>query len=262
VLTEWNAMMISVLADAGGALGERRFVDEAIALGEFLLASLLRADGRWLRSYQQGRAEHLAVASDYAWLTDCFTRLNEATGEAKWLVHARDCAEELIAKFSAPDGGFFLSGIDASGLPVRPRDSYDGVLPASLSIATSALLRLSALLGDPELASRAEAAVQSSADALTNAPLALAHLIGSAVQLEFGALEIVVGARQEAMVEEIRMRFLPDAVLVSGERTSSELWEGKEDGFTYVCRGGVCLAPVTDLSGLDASLNRALAGIR
>jgi hypothetical protein len=262
VLTEWNAMMISVLAEAGGAFGIEEFTDQAVSLAEFLLASLRREDGRWLRSYQGGRADHLAVATDYAWLTDCFTRLNEATGEARWLDWAKECAEGLTSYFSAPDGGFFLSGSDAIGLPVRPRDSFDGVLPGAVSIATSALVRLGALLADGELTGRAEKALESSATALERAPLALAHLIGSAVQLEFGALELVVGASRPELLADLRTRFLPDAVVAAGERTASELWEGKEDGFAYVCRGGVCLAPVVDLAALDASVANALAGIR
>jgi uncharacterized protein YyaL (SSP411 family) len=262
VLTEWNAMMISVLAEAGGALGDEDLVAEAVTLGEFLLSSLRRPDGRWLRSYQGGRAEHLAVATDYAWLTDCFTRLNEATGAARWLDAASECANGLLTYFSAPDGGFFLSGEDAIGLPVRPRDSFDGVLPGAVSIATSSLVRLGALLADPRLTSRAESALESSATALERAPLALAHLIGSAVQLEFGALELVIGAGQADLLRDLRTRYLPDAVVAAGERTASELWEGKEDGYAYVCRGGVCLAPVADLSALGASINNALAGIR
>jgi len=262
VLTEWNAMMISVLAEAGGALGEDHFIEQAVALGEFLLSSLRRADGRWLRSYQGGRAAHLAVATDYAWLTDCFTRLNEATGEARWLRAASECAAGLIANFSAPDGGFFLSGADAVGLPVRPRDSFDGVLPGAVSIATSSLARLGALLADPALTARAELAVQSSSTAIDRAPLALAHLIGTAVQLEFGALELVIGAGRADLLRDVRSRYLPDAVVAAGERTASELWEGKDDGLAYVCRGGVCLAPVADVSALDACINRALSGIR
>jgi uncharacterized protein YyaL (SSP411 family) len=202
------------------------------------------------------------VATDYAWLTDCFTRLNEVTGESKWLNEAKACAEGLIALFSADDGGFYLSGEDALGLPVRPRDSFDGVLPGAVSIATSALTRLAALLDDANLTSRAEAAVSSSAEALVRAPLALAHLIGSVIQLEFGSLEIVVGADRSELLGLVRARFLPDAVLAFGQRTSSALWKEKEDGFAYVCRGGVCLAPVRDASALDQALDQALAGIR
>ena len=70
VLTEWNAMAISILAEAGGALRVERFTSAAIELGRFLLSSLKRADGRWMRTYKGGRAEHLGVATDYAWLCD------------------------------------------------------------------------------------------------------------------------------------------------------------------------------------------------
>ncbi len=50
-------------------------------IGEFLLAeSRDPGSGRWLRSWQDGRARHLAYAGDYAWLVDFFTRLAELTG--------------------------------------------------------------------------------------------------------------------------------------------------------------------------------------
>lgn len=258
VLTEWNAMAISVLAEAGGALSKQRFVDSAVEIGHFLVSSLKRSDGRWMRAYQGGRAEHLGVATDYAWLCDAFTRLAEATGEASWLEEARSCAYDLIAIFSAPDGGFFLSGTDATGLPVRPRDSFDGVLPGAVSMATSALSRLGALLADDVLVARAERAIESSAPAVVRAPLALANLIGSIVQREFGAMEIVVAGEMPELVQSVRSRYLPDAVLAVGERTDSALWQDKEDGSVYVCRGGVCLAPVKDLSALDESLRTAL----
>ena len=262
VLTEWNAMAISVLAEAGGALDSTRFLSAAVDLGEFLLANLRREDGRWLRAFQGGQAAHLGVATDYAWLTDCFTRLAEATGEAKWLLEAKRCADDLIGIFSAPDGGFFLSGEDATGLPVRPRDSFDGVVPGAVSMATGALVRLGSLLADDLLIARAELAVESSTEALVRAPLALAHLIGSIIQLDFGAMELVVGKDLPDLLRTIRSRYLPDAVVLVGERTDSALWEGKADGFVYVCRGGVCLGPVADATALDTTLAQALASVR
>ena len=261
VLTEWNAMATSVLAEAGSALGEERFLNAAISLGEFLLDNLRREDGRWLRAFQDGKAAHLGVATDYAWLTDAFTRLGEATGVAKWLDAAKRCADDLIRIFSAPDGGFFLSGDDAEGLPVRPRDSFDGVVPGAVSAATAALVRLGALLGDEVLIARAQACVDSSTEALIKAPLALAHLIGSIVQLQFGSLELVVGANVPELLETVRSRYLPDAVLLVGERTDSPLWEEKDDGFVYVCRGGVCLAPAADLDSLNTTLAQALNSV-
>jgi uncharacterized protein len=81
VLTEWNAMYGSALAEAAMAVGEESWATQAIAVGQFLVDQLLGPDGRWMRSWQEGGgARHLAYASDYAWLIDCFTRLGELTG--------------------------------------------------------------------------------------------------------------------------------------------------------------------------------------
>ena len=71
VLTEWNGLMISTLAEAG-------CLEEAQTAADFLLRELRRGDGRWLRSWKDGRAQHLAYAVDYAALIDAFTRLAEA----------------------------------------------------------------------------------------------------------------------------------------------------------------------------------------
>ena len=67
---------------AAAATGRSDWATAAVGIGEFLLAELRTPDtGRWLRSWQEGRARHLAYAGDYAWLVDLFTRLAELTGE-------------------------------------------------------------------------------------------------------------------------------------------------------------------------------------
>ncbi len=60
VLTEWNAMAVAALAEAGGCLANERWLLAGEALGDFLLSNLRRpADGRWLRSWQSAsRSRH------------------------------------------------------------------------------------------------------------------------------------------------------------------------------------------------------------
>src|SRR5436305_2800960 len=81
VLVEWNAMMISALAEASAALQRDDWLAAATDAAQFLLDSLRTPDGRWLRAWHaEGGARHLAYAVDHAWLVDAFTRLAEATG--------------------------------------------------------------------------------------------------------------------------------------------------------------------------------------
>ena len=58
------------------------------------------------------------------------------------------------------------------------------------------------------------------------------------------------------MVAAVQRRFLPYNVLVWGEPFESPLWEGRRDGFAYVCRNYSCSAPADNV---DALLER-LAG--
>src|SRR4029077_10638610 len=84
VVTEWNAMFVATLAEAGAAFGRTDWLDESRRVAAFPLGHRGGADGRWMRSWQESvGARHLAYAVDYAHLVDAFTRLGEATGEAR-----------------------------------------------------------------------------------------------------------------------------------------------------------------------------------
>ena len=98
---------------------------------EFLLAHLRRADGRWLRSWQaEAGARHLAYATDHGALVDAFTRLAEATGEARWVDEARAAADALLDLFWDDEhGGVFTTGDDAEALIARPKDLIDNATP-------------------------------------------------------------------------------------------------------------------------------------
>ena len=259
VLTEWNAMAVAALAEAASVTGEARYRLAAVEVGEFLLGALRRPDGRWLRSYQSGHAAHLGLLGDYAWMAECLVRLAECTGEARWLREAEQVADAMMALFSAPDGGFYLTGEDAPALVVRPRDTYDGVIPAAGSAAAGALVRLGALSGNDVYLRRAEEAIEGAAAALEAGPIALPHLIGAALTLEQGSLEIVVAGERPDLVGLVQRRYLPEAVLAWGEPTAGPLWEGRNDDRAYVCRGGVCLAPVSRAEDLLEAIGRIRA---
>ena len=74
-------MTVATLAETASATGRADYGRRAEEIGDFLWASMY-ADGRLMRSWQGGRARHLAVAADYAWLAEASFRLSEWTGRA------------------------------------------------------------------------------------------------------------------------------------------------------------------------------------
>jgi uncharacterized protein YyaL (SSP411 family) len=258
VLTEWNAMWCSALAEAAGALGVQPWADAALSTARFLISELRRPDGRWLRSWKDGRAAHLAYAGDYAWLVDCFTRCYELTGDGSWLEEASTAADGLVDLFLDSADGLYLTGRDAPALVVRPRELFDGVVPAAASVAATAFCRLGALTGDERRTDVAGAIVATAGDLPERAPTAVPQLLAAADLLASGTVEVVVpGARPQpatrALVAEARRRFVPSLVLASGD-VAAPLVEGREDGLAYVCRSGTCRLPSADVESLAREL--------
>ena len=94
VLTEWNGLMLATLAEAAAATGEAAWLDAAVA-DRRVPPARAAPSRRPLAALVAGRRTapapgHLACAADHAALVDAFTRLAEATGEARWIAEARD----------------------------------------------------------------------------------------------------------------------------------------------------------------------------
>jgi uncharacterized protein len=270
VLAEWNGLMLAALAEAAAATGQRDWLDAAVGTGEFLLRSLRREDGRWLRSWQarghasrshgrSGRARHLAYAADHAALVDAFVRLSEATGEARWIDAARSAADALLDLFWDEDrGGLFTTGSDAERLVARNKDLMDNATPSANSLAAVALLRLAALTGEQRYRDRAEQILRLIGSLAARHPTAFGHLLVAVDLAVQGIDEVVVAGERPDLVEVVQRRFLPGAVLAWGERYPSPLWEGRDDGRAYVCRNYACQLPAEDPEALAAQLQTSL----
>jgi len=258
VLTEWNGLMVGALADAGLAFGRDDWVALAAETADFLLRELRDADGRWLRSWQDGRARILGYAADVAAVMDGFTRLAEASGDARWIDEAVAAARQLVDVFWDDEaGGVFTPGSDADPLVTRPKDLLDNATPAANSLAAVGFMRLWALTGRRELLDRADAILRLLAPLLQQSPTAFAHALGAVEMRVEGPKEIVVVGDSAAAADLVAAAggsFRPGAVLAWGEPFMSPLWEGRDADRAYVCQGYACQQPATTPAELTAQL--------
>ena len=256
VLTEWNGLFLSALAEAAAATGDERWREAAVGCGEFLLGRLRREDGRWLRAWQSDAgARHLAYAADHAAVVDAFTRLAELTGEARWTEAAVATASALLDLFwDEETGGLFTTGHDAEALVARQQDLLDNATPAANSNAALALARLAALTGEDRFAAAARRIVARLAGPALQHPTAFANLLAAADVLAHPPTEVVVTGDRPDLVAAAQRRWLPGAVLAWGEPTASPLWDGRSDGLAYVCESYACRRPVSEVAELEAEL--------
>jgi uncharacterized protein YyaL (SSP411 family) len=256
VLTEWNALFLSTLAEAAAATGTTAWLDAADACGQFLLRELRRDDGRWLRSWQaEAGARHLAYAADYAALVDAFTRLAEATGQARWIEAAVATADGMLDLFwDSAGGGLFTTGHDAEQLVARQKELLDNATPGANSNAAVALLRLNALTGTTRYVEAAETVLGLLGPVAGGHPTAFANLLGALDLHVTGATEIAIVGDRPELVNAVRRRWRPNAVLAWGEPFDSPLWESRQPGFAYVCRDFACKQPVETVDDLLGQL--------
>jgi uncharacterized protein YyaL (SSP411 family) len=260
VLTEWNAMAVATLAEVACAIGHAEYGRRAEEIGTFLWESMY-VGGRLMRSWQGGRARHLAVATDYAWLAEACLRLSEWTGRAQWRERALTVVRQLRELFWDDEaGGFFTTGADAEALVVRPKEFLDGALPATNSIALTALLRTNALVEDPALDRAAERTIALARPLLERHPGAVADLV-AALPMWNGRYEIVVTGDRPDLLAEVRRRWLPSAVTAWGEPDDGPLFAGRpsEPGRGYVCQARSCRMPAENAATLAAQLEALVA---
>jgi uncharacterized protein YyaL (SSP411 family) len=280
VLLAWNALVAGSLAEAGAAFERDDWLDAARANVGFLLRELRRDDGRLLRSWQadaderpgSGRARHLAYADDHGALLETLATMAEVD-DSRWLVDARDVADDLVRLFHDPDrGDFYTTGSDAEALVVRPRDVQDNATPSGSSLAANGLLRLAALTGAEQHRAVAERVLSLLAGPAAAYPTAFGHLLGAyeraaALPLEVAVVGPSADPRTAALRREVFGRLLPPAVVLTAEPgdapDASPLLVGRTDvgdGVrAYVCEGFACGLPASEPAALRQQLDEAIA---
>ena len=248
-------------------------MDAARTNARFLLGALRRDDGRLLRSWQDGRARHLAYAEDYAALLEALLTLAEVDDVA-WLAEARAVADDLLRLFhDAERGGFFTTGADAESLIVRPKDFQDNATPSENSLAANGLLRLAAFTGEPEYETVGAEIVGLLAGVTADHPTSFAYLLGALERVVTPPLEVAVVGDGDAAAALRREVVGPPAAGGGGRHRVSGCGNGADSAARRArprrrAADGVRLRalrvppPGHDPADLRAQLDAALAGRR
>ena len=265
VVTSWNGLAITALAEAAVALDEPGWAQAARRCAQAVL-ELHVVDGRLRRASLGGVVgDSLAILEDYAMLSTGLLALYQLTAEAVWLTRATGLLDTAAARFADPEhpGRWFDTADDAEQLMLRPGDPLDGATPSGASSITEALLTAAHLVD----AQRAERYLRAAADSLgahsvllDRAPRSAGHWLAVAEAAVRGPLQIAVAcdpSRSPLLVDARRLA-PGGAIVVGGEVDSSALLAGRDRvagaDAAYVCRGRVCDLPVTASADLAAAL--------
>jgi hypothetical protein len=257
IILEWNAMLATALLASGDDAYQARGLD--------LVRSLCRThfhDDTWWRT-EHHRAH--ATANDLAWLIDAAVDAFELTGEDEWRDIAHGTSAYLVEHFwDGPvptdidphvGAGFFTQSDLVSDLSTRPKEIFDGATPSAHAISTRALARLALCDATTSLLVIAQRLVELAGSLLVSHPSAVVDLVNGA-GFALDGVELVIPGDSNELSDHVRSRAMFRTVLVTGSGRS-ELLQGREAGYAYVCHAGVCDLPVSSVSALEAELQRS-----
>jgi uncharacterized protein YyaL (SSP411 family) len=267
VVTAWNGLAITALAEASVALQAPELADAAARCATELV-KLHVVDGRLRRASLGGRVgDSAAILEDHAMLATGLLTLYQLTADDAWLTTATELLDIALAHFADPDraGRWFDSADDGEQLMFRPADPLDGATPSGASSIAEALLT-AAHLAAGDRADRywqaAAEALQAHSPLLARAPRSAGHWLAVAETAVRGPLQIAVACDTPGspLLADARRLAPGGAIVVGGEAGSSELLVGRDRvagaDAAYVCRGRVCDMPVTTTEDLAAAVSR------
>ncbi|MFW6297494.1 MAG: thioredoxin domain-containing protein [Desulfosalsimonas sp.] len=181
ILVEWNALMISALAEAGRVLGEEKYRAAAKKAVNFINDNLSSENEGLFRRWRTGESGIPGLAGDYAYFTEALLDLYETEGDHGHLKQAQYLGWCMLERFQDKEnGGFFITGPDHdSRLIFRAKDFTDGVLPAAGSVAAMDCIRLFEYTGDKRFLNAARGTFLSAYERIKQQPQSAPKLMAA-----------------------------------------------------------------------------------
>lgn len=267
ILTAWNGLMIAALAKGARVLDSSVYQVAAEKAAAFIYEKLRRKDGRLLARYREGEAAYPAYLDDYAFMVWALLELYDTTYQPDYLAKAISLNRKMLELFwDSKKRVLYLTGKDSEELLIRPRDSYDGAVPAGNSVAALNLLRLAALIRDYQLEETVEQLFSACGREVTAHPMGYTFFLQAYLYAQIPTRKAVIAAEKgnsdaQEMINILQQNFLPYTVSLYLSPEKRDLIKQnpflKEfendyqalDGRTtaYICQNRACHAPIRNV---------------
>jgi uncharacterized protein YyaL (SSP411 family) len=275
VLTNWNSLMISALADGYKVTGNEKYRSAAITAADFILHKMT-VKGRLLHTFAHGKAKLNGYLDDYAYFTQALLDLAAIDGNPDWLNNAISLTETTLKHFrDSHSGEFYYTSDDHEPLIARPKSQFDGSVPSATSCTAFNLIRLDRISNNDQYRQAAEKLLQNYEPYFDKMPDQFANMMGALDFYLSPSTEIVLTKDGSTQGKELLLalhgHYLPNKVVLVKDfsltgkgrsKTSGEpaLLQGRElvqgKPAVFICRNFACESPITEAKQVSKELKK------
>ncbi|MCP3676138.1 MAG: thioredoxin domain-containing protein [Deltaproteobacteria bacterium] len=264
VITAWNGLMVTALAEAAGAFNRGDYLHGATRATRFLIEELKDRNGRVLRYYKEEQSSVSAYLEDYALLASGCLTLYTQTLEQGWLEESYTLGQAIVELFFDKESGLFYDrGADQKQLLVRQRCAIDNDIPSGNAATADLLLRLFHMTGEERLEELALGIIRTLGP-VKEQPLSLGHLLCTIELSLSGPFEVAIIEGEDAgLTEEVqtllKSTYLPNLTVAKSGNKRARFVTGK-DGFgskttVHICYDRSCHPPATGIEPIKKMIS-------
>jgi uncharacterized protein YyaL (SSP411 family) len=248
VITSWNGIMLSALADAGFYLNEHAWTERAVRLADFILSACSNGEGLF-RIWKDCRGHINAFLEDYAAVIQGLIRLSETSGQNRFYFEALRLLEYVEKYFCDEKRGiFFVSSSEDEPLIVRKTDLNDDVISSPNAIIAQAMIKLGYIFTDAGRITKGYRMLDAVRGQMEKFPGWYTCWANTALMEAFGAVQLEVCGPQAGTTIDALRKQLPTSMVLAWSSDGSlvPVLETKDQASEtiYLCRDQLCLEPV------------------
>jgi len=251
LLTSWNALMITALADAYQTFGEKTYLETALANAS-LFNTYFKENRELARNIKQEEPIP-AFLEEYAYLIQANISLYRATFEETYLLAAKDLLEYTLTHFQDTNSKLFYFSNNTSSKVgedlLQQIPIIDNILPSANSTMCRNMQNLAWYFDEARYHEISHTMLKIALPHVLENSISHASWLPSLIWAVEEPYEIaLVGEDAENFSNEWAKNYLPNVVLFGGRTEGSlpfmqyKLDEGKTS--IYVCRNKICKRPV------------------
>ncbi|WP_445383111.1 thioredoxin domain-containing protein [Robiginitalea sp. IMCC43444] len=250
IITSWNGLLLSGLADSYRYCGLHESLEAATTLAEFIRSGLSSPDGGLYHTMPGTTASINGFLEDYATVIQGYIDLYEAGQDLRFMEAARELLEFCLDHFSDGESPllYFVSDFDEP-LIRRSKEVNDNVIPASNSIMGKNLFRLGLFFGKESYIVQAEKMLSAMTPAIEKYSSQYSNWMQLALWLTEDFSEVVItGPEASDYLEAMFRHYLPNTLFAASPQASDlPLFRNRytaDQTRIFICKKGHCLHPL------------------